>query len=350
MNKEVLIEKPSMGSRFLSYFLDIVVTMLSSVILYFAVLYGVFGLGLNYISNNNLISETREEYNLNIPYDTDYKPYEKVIKEIYFDDFAKEIQHDFNKDGSNYSIEYIYNVLVLNLPEEPNANTYSNGLFKYKQNEDGSFNLNEIGVIENGSGEYFERNLADLFYGTYTDLPNLIRKYDESFDNALYENGLYEMISRVTSLAISVIVFYVVIPLLDKNGSTIFENKFKIGYVNNRNYLQIKKWKVPLRALIYFILPLIGMIFYNNYTLVILIIFPIFLNPAAILLNKRNADFYELICSAKACDLVASEIFKTEDELKNFEKQQEVSDTNYLENLKNADSLKIKNKGDNQNV
>ena len=344
MNKELLIEKPSMGSRFLAYFLDIGTVVLSTIALYFIILYAIFGSAFNYIGNSNYINEVYEEYNLNIAYDTNYKPYEEVLQQIYFEDFKEEILNDYREDGKDYSIEYIYNVVVLNLPEEPTVNTYSNSLFHYVQNEDGSFNVNVLGVKEDGSGEFYERSLADLFYASYTNLPSLLRMYLPDFNQAFVDNANYEAISRSVALVISVSVFYVLMPFVNKKGSTIFEKVYKIGYVNKRNFLEVKKWKIPLRALILFVVPLLGLIFYNNYTLVILIILPIFIDPLAILLSKKNTDFYELICFTRACDLASSNIFKTEDELKEFTEKIEIDNQDFLDNLTNMESLNMKGK------
>lgn len=341
MNKELLIEKPSMGTRFSAYFLDLGATILGTIALYFIILYTVFATGFNYIGNSKYINQIYDEYNLNIGYDTNYEPYEKVLQEIYFEDFKDEIVNDYKEEGKNYSIEYIYNVVVLNLPEKPTVDTYSNSLYRYVQNPDGSYNVNVLGVKEEGSGEYYERSMADLFYTSYTNLPNLLRVYLPDFDKAFVDNANYEAISRAVALVISVSVFYILMPFINKNGSTIFEKINKIGYVNKKNYLEIKKWKIPLRPLILFLIPLIGLIFYNNYTLVILIILPLFINPLAILLSKKNYDFFEMICFVKACDLESSNIFKTQEELDEFTKKVEIENKDFLDNLQNIDPLNM---------
>ena len=349
MERDLLIEKPSLGTRFLTYFGDLVIAIISTIVLYFVILYGVFATAFNYIGNTNYINETYDEYNLNIRYGEDYQVYEEVLEDFYFNKFKDQILEDFNGDDNNYSIEYIYNVMVLNLPQEPTTSYYSNGLYRYKQNEDGSFNLDAVGVQENGSGDYFERNLADLFYDSYQDLPSILANYEPELAKAISDNGTYEAISRSVALIISASCFYILIPFLNKNGATILAKHYKIAYVNKKNCLEIKKRKVPLRPLIYFILPLIGLIFYNNYTLVILIILPLFINPLAILLNKKNQDFYEMICFIKACDLESSNVFKTEEELQEFINKADISDENYLNNLKNIDSFSIKTEGTNDN-
>ena len=83
--------------------------------------------------------------------------------------------------------------------------------------------------------------------------------------------------------------------------------------------------------------------------LVILIILPLFINPLAILLNKKNQDFYEMICFIRACDLESSNVFKTEEELQEFINKADISDENYLNNLKNIDSFSIKTEETNNN-
>ena len=341
MNKELLIEKPSMGARFSAYFLDLGATILGTITMYFIILYMVFATGFNYIGNSNYINQIYDEYNLNIGYDTNYEQYEQILQKIYFEDFKDEILEDYKNEGKDYSIEYIYNVVVLNLPEKPTVDTYSNSLYRYVQNPDGSYNVNVLGVKEEGSGEFYERSMADLFYASYTNLPNLLRVYLPDFNKAFVDNANYEAISRAAALVISASGFYILMPFINKNGSTIFEKINKIGYVNKNNYLEIKKRKIPLRPLILFLIPLIGLIFYNNYTLVILIILPLFLNPLAILLSKKNHDFFEMICFVKACDLESSNIFKTKEELDEFTKKVEIENKDFLDNLKNIGPLNM---------
>ncbi len=346
INKELLLEKPPLGKRFVAYFLDLLLVLVSTIALYFVVLYAVFGAGFNYIFNQYYVNERYEEYGLNIPYETNYEPFEKVLQKFYFDEFKDEIIEDFKKDGKDYSIEYIYNVVVLGLPEKPTPTNYDNSLYHYVQNSDGTYNVNVLGVKSEGSGEFYERSMADLFYAAYEDLPNLLSKYDEQFAKSLSENSIYEMISRVISLFITSTVFFIVVPLINKNGSTLFEKQKKIGYVNKKDYFALKSRKVPLRRLILFIFPLLGMAFFNGYTFVILVILPVFLDPLAVILSKRNANFFELICSATCCDLELTEIFKNEEEFEKFSNEEKISDKNYLNNLKNVDSIAV-NEGEN---
>ena len=80
MNKELLIEKPSMGARFSAYFLDLGATILGTITMYFIILYMVFATGFNYIGNSNYINQIYDEYNLNIGYDTNYDQYEQILQ------------------------------------------------------------------------------------------------------------------------------------------------------------------------------------------------------------------------------------------------------------------------------
>lgn len=349
MTKEVLIEKPSTGSRLLSYVLDLLSVALSTLVLYFIVIYSFFG--VNYTTNQRYIKEKRVEYNLNMKYgEVETDEYEKVIKQLYFVDFKDEILDDFKKDRERedkkeWTIEYIYNVLILNLPEIPNSSNYKTDLFQYTQNSDGSYNIDALAIKNpDGKGEYFEKNLLDLFYTKYTELESLILKYDAKYNSAFKSNDVYENISRTISLAVSAMIFYSLIPYINKNGSTIFEKMKKIGYVNNRDYFEIKKYKVILRWLIYFALPCVGMYFGSLYTIVLLTILPLFINGIFILLSRNNKDLFEILLSAKSASLDESMILKNEDEFNDFAKKEEYENKQFVDKLADVNQLDVNQK------
>ena len=251
---------------------------------------------------------------------------------------------DYKNDGKDYSIEYIYNVLVLNLPSNPSSTNYQTSLYKYQQADDGSFDVDRLAVQVEGNGQYFERNLMDLFYGKYQDLWKYIYKYDVNYRNDYDMVVLSKKISRVVAFSISSFVFFGVFPLVNKNGSTIFEKKKKLGYVNSNDLFEIKPYKNILRPFIYFTLPAIGIYFFSRYTVILLSVLPIFINFIFIFLSKDNKDIYERLARTKSISLEESKILKNEEEFKEFAAKEEIENEEYLKTLENVKNANIERK------
>ena len=344
MKKEVLIEKGAVGSRLLAFFLDLLSTILGTIVLYFVIVYGVFATGFNYVGRNNNLKATNTSYKLDYKYGQSYTKYEEVIQEFYFVHFKDNILADYKNDGNDYSIEYIYNVLVLNLPSNPSSTNYQTSLYKYQQADDGSFDVDRLAVQVEGNGQYFERNLMDLFYCKYQDLWKYIYKYDVNYRNDYDMVVLSKKISRVVAFSISSFVFFGVFPLVNKNGSTIFEKKKKLGYVNSNDLFEIKPYKNILRPFIYFTLPAIGIYFFSRYTVILLCVLPIFINFIFIFLSKDNKDIYERIARTKSISLEESKILKNEEEFKEFAAKEEIENEEYLKTLENVKNANIERK------
>lgn len=344
MKKEVLIEKGAVGSRLLAFLLDLLSTILGTIVLYFVIVYGVFATGFNYVGRNNNLKATNTSYKLDYKYGQSYTKYEEVVQEFYFVHFKDNILADYKNDGKDYSIEYIYNVLVLNLPSNPSSTNYQTSLYKYQQADDGSFDVDRLAVQVEGNGQYFERNLMDLFYGKYQDLWKYIYKYDVNYRNDYDMVVLSKKISRVVAFSISSFVFFGVFPLVNKNGSTIFEKKKKLGYVNSNDLFEIKPYKNILRPFIYFTLPAIGIYFFSRYTVILLCVLPIFINFIFIFLSKDNKDIYERIARTKSISLEESKILKNEEEFKEFAAKEEIENEEYLKTLENVKNANIERK------
>lgn len=319
MKNPIFYEKAQVNKRIYAYLLDILSFALSSVVIFFIVLYSIFVPCFDYNKNKETINEYNIQYNLNYGYGEKYTKYEEAIKKIYFVDFKDEIVRDFNVGGKNLTIEHIYNFNVLMLPTYPTTSDYSgNGLFKYETNSDGSYNVDKIATRIEGSGKTYEKNLSDLFYQTYSRLPEILKIYNKEYKEANRMNLIYERNSRIVALVISAFILFYILPLINKNGSTIFEKLFKIGYVNNKDKYKIKFYKVLLRPIVSLIIPFIGAIWFTKYSIILLCIAPIFINFLFMVFNKRNADIPSLILSLNAVDLENTIIFKNENDEENY--------------------------------
>ena len=239
------------------------------------------------------------------------------------------------------------------MPVTPTVDNYSNDYFEYVQNEDGTFDVNVIAKQVEGSGPNYERNITDMFYNTYSNLPSLLSSYDLDFHNALYDNTFYSGITRVSVFLLSLMIFYIIIPLTNKYGSTVFEKIFKIAHINNKNGFIAPKYKIVLRPIIYFIIPTLGVYFFSLYAMVIFAIMPIFISLIMMLFSKTNRDLVERILVLNAAQIDQSLLFRNQAEENVYERSEEyqtIDDPNYLNRLDNTKTIDLSISTDQKNL
>ena len=134
------------------------------------------------------------------------------------------------------------------------------------------------------------------------------------------------------------VVFYVVFPLIFKNGSTLFEHIYKIGFVESKDGYRLKTYKVILRAVIYFVMPIIGVYFFTKYSIILLAVLPIFVNILVMMFSQEKRDIAEHFLGIESCDLISSDILTSNNEV--IEMDKTVTDQEFLDRLKNIDNDK----------
>lgn len=320
MDKRVRIEKGFILHRIFSCLLDILLTSLFTISLYFIVLFGVFGTCFNYVGNEFYINETLKENDLTLSDNLSYEKYEEVIQHFYFDKYSNEIIKDYEDlYKEKYTIYHIYNVVVLGLPSKVTDVTKSD-YFEYVLNNDSTVNYDVVAKTIPGSGKNYEKNMHDIFYNQYKKLNNLLERYDYDYFNILSKNNLYKFISRTVAIYTSFIILFVIIPLQNKNSSTFGEKKFKLGYVDGKNGYVLKKYKVILKNLITYFIPSLGVVFFSLYSFIILTIGWLFLNFIIMVFSSDNKDISEKILNIESIDVEQSLVFKNKKEEEEFEK------------------------------
>ena len=320
MDKRVRIEKGYILYHIFSYLIDLLFICIGTLSLYFVSIYGIFNTGFNYNQNKESINNILIDYDLNYESGLEYTKYEEVIQDFYFNKYDEEIVRDFKKTYNlDYTIIHIYNCLVLGLPTEATLDTYKTSYFEYVQNDDKSFNYDLIAKKIDGNGKNYEKNMSDLFYTSYNNLKELIKEYNLEYRNAYVLNYWYEVISRAIGSIVSIGVFYLIIPLLNKERSTLGEKIFNLGHVNSRNGYQVNVFKVILRPIILFVIPIFGIIFFSKYSFIILTIGLLFLNLLFMILSPSNKDIPEILLKIEIINVKESLIFKSKEEEKAFE-------------------------------
>ena len=338
-------DRAPIRNHLLAYLLDMLVLVVTTVGLYFAALYGICGTAFGYVDKKARAKEIENQYSLNLTSKDSWERYEEVVKNFYLSFEEEIVSGNKERTGKDASIIYIYNVTVLELPANPTDINYKTQYYQYQKDETG-FLINEWGERIEGDSYYYFTNLKGIFETEYNHLFNYLKIYNPeylSLTNSLYYQ---ENITRASAMTLNLVILFIVIPLFNKNKQTIFENVFHVARVNKKDSLLIKNYKVILRPLILYILPIIGVFFMNRYSFIILTIAPLFVNVLISFFSKNNQDLTEILLFDVAIDTKVFPIAKTKEELDLLIGKIEVSeDVEYTEKLANTDALNIdKNK------
>ncbi len=341
MRKELRLQEPNNGKHVLAYVVDLLIVVTSTIALYFIFLYGFFNPVYKYNDYKTNKEAYLTKYSLNADSNKDYKFYEEKVQDFFFVHFKNEIVESYKKGGLDYSIEHIYNFSVLNLPIEPTININENTMFVYQAKPDGSFDVDKVALTKVGSGKTYEKNLKDIFYNAYSVLPSYLESYVQEYRDDCRVLSTIETTNRLVSGTISITIFYIVIPLVSKNGTTIFHKVEKIGYVNKKEGYSVSKWKLVIKPLIMFILPVIGLIGFSKYSIITLIILPFFIDFLLIIFTNDHTSLSEKILKVECVDMENSLIFASEEEEKIYINA-EIQDREYLDKLEKIASISDK--------
>lgn len=351
MNKDLKIAKVHPGKRLLSVLLDYISIAIGAISLYFLLLYAFFTPVFDYQNKTSQANVYENQYGLNYGSVEDYQVYESVIQDFYLNKYPEEIKKSVNDHyKTNYSIVHIYNVTVLRLPDVPTYDNYGTEFFEYVINSDGTFAVDQIAIKKQGlGGPTYEKNMRDIFYTTYKNLKSMLAEYNSTYGSLVHDKAIYELISRISALSVSCIVFYIVIPLTNKNGSTLFEKRYDIGHVKGKNGYAIKPLTIVLRMFTNLFIPALGIVLLTNYSIILLTIFYLFINNLIFLFNKSNRDIGDLILNIDCCFVSESLIFKNRKEEKEYENSDEykiIDEMSFIERL--SDIKPINNKEENK--
>lgn len=333
--------------KLITVFLDNVIVFISTTILYFTLIFSVFNFGGNYVNKISRINEIKTEYRLNLGEGLDYTEYEKIIQDFYFNKYPNEITKAYNtRYNEEKTITHIYNIIVLNLPINPTNESYSTDYYKYAQNSDGTFNVEVLAeriILDNPSKTYY-KNMSDLFYNAYTDLEPYLRTFNAEYNSLYNDVAALEMSARIISFLVSILIFYYIIPLTNKYGSTLIEKVYKLGHSNYINGYLVPRWKIALRPIIYFLIPFIGIVYFTRNTIIIFIIAYLALNLLILLVSKKNLDFADKILKMNTCYINESLLFKNRAEEEAYfesEEGKKITDVDFVSTLENMDALNV---------
>ena len=115
----------------------------------------------------------------------------------------------------------------------------------------------------------------------------------EGYLNEIMMNGL---ISLGMSFMSSMFIFFLIIPLINKNRSTIGKYMFKIGVVDLNTKQILSRQQLVLRYIVLFLETAISLMCYGGVLLASL---------ALTIFTKNNTSFHDFVCKSMPIDLVA---------------------------------------------
>ncbi len=334
---QLAVSKADTSKKLLAYILDIISIFLLMIPMFFVTDAIVSNTDQKYVNSVVLIKEQEDLYNLNLSNNESWQTYEKAIQDFYFS-FKDKIE-EINKP---YSYIYVYNVDVLLLPLKPTAENFANELFQYKTDSEGKgFLVDEFATLIEGSGDYYERSLKDLFYNEYCDLKGYLKTFYPEYEKATKYVFNTDSLIRMITYLVAISILFLFIPLLFKYGETIPEKIFSLAKVNLNTQMRVSKWKLPLKTLILYGLPTLGIYYGSFRSVMVFVIGFMFISMLTILLNKNNNDLGNMILKIELLNKKDSEILLHKSNNPKEEYEIEISEPDYLEKLKSIDSINI---------
>ena len=350
MDKQILVEPAEKNKRLLSILVDLVMLVAASFALYFLSFYLVLSPITNYKEKENRYNEIREQYQITYSSGKEYTVYQDVLYKFYTEYYPEEIEaklKEYFPEESYESSVHMYNVFILNLETHPRVSdgSYRSEYFQYQLDEVGNCLLNERGVLRNDrTSEAILKKVSQNMYNKYVELEGVLKTYNTEYRSIVNDINNAKLISRAIAVGLSVTIFAVIVPLCLKNGRTLGNKFFEIVIVNYKDGFKIKNYKVLIRALAQYGLPIVGVLVANHYAIISLVVFPLFISTILILFTNRECDLADFFSSTAAVDKRSSLVFGSAGEASLYHKKEEnqvVEDPEYLEKLSSAEPLNL---------
>lgn len=340
VNRE--IERPILYKGVLSKLVNAALIASISCLFYFAICYPSMN-ATSYRASVSTRDEMRESYSLNKASGLSYEEYCSPVESFYFDSFPDGIKALYDKGtGSEHSIAYYYNVHVCQLPDAPTPADYKTAYFGYVINDDGSVNLDvKAECYLDSLGTRGLRDLSDIYHSAYLKLPDLLMDLSSDYGQAVRTISLDEGLSRLASIGFSFLLVELLLPLLDPRGGSLGEKIWKLGYADKSGF-RMKKWKIPLRCLLYMALPMLGAYALSAYSVTLLWIMPLFFDELFLMLSSSNQSLPDKILSLILVDLKESTIYRDEQEKNDAESRSlsDYKDKEYVDLLSKTEETK----------
>lgn len=355
MSQSIRVETAQKNKRLIAYFIDFAIIAVGTVGFFFLLLYLIIGPMFNYKAHCNNVYETREKYHLNLGKAEYYTRYIEGFQSYFEDEtltdkiveYAQRFYPEFKPLESKTNIEkarYAYNVLILDLPVTITQSDFKTDYYIYPfiPGSMSEYDLYSYGVMYKDLNEKVKANLRDFFSWKLETVNDMLIFTNPDYKESLMYKANVELSSRVISIGLSVIVFYIVIPSILKNGVTIGSKIAKVGFVNNKNGYKMGWYKNIFRALALYALPIFGFGLFDRYGTIIFIIFPLFISILMMLFKESGRDLADVCSRTMSVDLETSVLFKSAGEARIYEKKEEnqkITDPDFLKALESVQTF-----------
>lgn len=268
--------------------------------------------GLVFFDENNAV---RSYQNLSEVYDKDGKPYYEILEEkvwyYYVEFLPNDARCDFSEIGETKSQdvakEYVYKT-IYSIGLDGSGNKY----YEPSKNDDGSFDFSKSPILKESYAEGVKNKdntilveLLDAFNNTengyYTKaLNNLTNKqeYITSRINRINNAQFYALLPGFLTFPV---VFFLVIPLINKKGKTLGKMMFKLELVSSIDNKQTQLWQRFVHygiLLAYWLLILVSRV----WIIMILAIFASIIDYMVRILNRKFQSLHDIIAHTIVID------------------------------------------------
>ena len=294
MPQKRIMEYCGVGKRVLAFFIDILCTLLIAINLN------------NYVFSNL----TKERLGTTL------------LEEKYKERLVDSHLYIVKEDGYCYSIDIINQ--DNHMLEEEYIEYLEDNLLAFYLDEDFSCsNIEQYIELKKNNVDIFVLNSTTNEYEFITDITNeqKLKFYKSavtySIDKVLInDNQIKEYLSDIMrnnilslgmSFMLSMFIFFLIVPLINKNRSTIGKYMFKIGVVDVNTKQILSRQQLTLRFTILFFETLISLMCYGGLLLI---------SFALTIFTRHNSSLHDLACKSMPIDLIAySKEFEEEGEL-----------------------------------
>lgn len=335
------IERPILWKPLVASLINALAIIAATALFYFAAAAPIVNAEPTYQAEVSLVQTKNEENGLTLGANLSGPTYQAPLEDFYFVKHSEAIVASYqSRYGHTYSIAYLYNINVLMLPSSPSASNYQTTYFSYPLKSDGSVDPDGKGIQQSNLNAKGIDDVRDLYYSAYQELPNLLQEIDPEYAEARNASASSRAYARLASLLAAFLLIESILPLFFHNGASLGEKIFHLGYVSSRGW-RFPLWKLPLKTLLYALLPALFIYFWTLYGAILLVVGPYFIDLLCLLFVKDNQTIPDFILRSIPVDLTRTPIYK--DSIDQIEKTggklPHYDDRAYIDDLSSAEAI-----------
>lgn len=328
------VEYVHIGQALLAHLIDVFMLIGIWALMYFSICYPVTVNNASVKKANQYLSDVESSLRLDINKDAEWKEKEEIIQNFYFVEYSDEIKEWYltNTVYDGISVTAYYNIRVLGLTFEPGSAYEGTGLYQYVRNEDGSWNVDVLGemiVPEDELSGRGKRNLNQLYTDGIEGCLYMLQDIDPDYLAATRLVKSSALYGSAASFSFVYLLLFALLPLLLPNKASVGQAVLGFGVCTKRGYLA-HWYQIEGRALLGMIPLFFGAYLFDPYSVVILIVLPIFLNFLYPLFTGKRQTLLDTVFGLRVIINQESTVYKNELDKK-------IADKNVIPSYKDPD-------------